>query len=62
MNLLVNGQLAGTLNFAVTSSWYETNSKVITRTVHLSPGSSAFSIACQTGNSCHINVWKIELK
>jgi hypothetical protein len=62
MSLLVNGRLAGTLNFAVTGSWYETHSLVTTANVQVPAGSSTFSIACQAGDSCHINVWKIELK
>jgi hypothetical protein len=61
MTLLVNGQLAGALNFAVTNSWSETNSKVTTTTVQVPSGSSTFAIACQADDSCHINVWEIEL-
>jgi hypothetical protein len=61
MTLLVNGHLAGVLDFAVTSSWYETNSKVTTTTVRVPSGVSTFAIACQVGDSCHINLWKIEL-
>jgi hypothetical protein len=62
MSLLVNGQFDGALNFAVTNSWYETNSKVTTTTVQVSSGSSTFAIACHADDSCHINVWEIELK
>ena len=62
MSLLVNGQLAGTLDFAVTGSWYETHSLVTTANVQIPAGSSTFTIACQASDSCHINVWKIELK
>jgi hypothetical protein len=61
MSLLVNGQLAGTLNFAITGSWYETYSLVSTASVQVPAGHSTFTIACQAGNSCHINVWKVEL-
>jgi hypothetical protein len=61
MTLLVNGHLAGALDFAVTSGWYETNSKVTTATVRVPSGVSTFAIACQAGDSCHINLWKIEL-
>lgn len=62
MSLLVNGQFAGTLNFPVTNDWYETNSKVTTTAVQVPSGSSTFVIACQAEDSCHINVWKIELR
>ena len=62
MSLLVNGQFDGPLNFAVTNSWYETNSKVTTTTVQVPSGSSTFAIACHADDSCHINVWEIELK
>ena len=62
MSLLVNGQFDGALNFAVTNSWYETNSKVTTTTVQVPSGSSTFAIACHADDSCHINVWEIELK
>ena len=61
MNLLVNGNFAGTLNFDVTSSWYETDSKSTTYSVQVPSGLSTFSIACQAGDSCHINLWKIKL-
>jgi hypothetical protein len=61
MSLLVNGQLAGTLNFAVTGSWYETYSLVSTASVQAPARHSTFTIACQVGDSCHINVWKVEL-
>ena len=62
MSLLVNGQFAGALNFAVTNGWYETNSKVTTTTIQVPSGSSTFVIACQADDSCHINVWEIELR
>ena len=62
MSLLVNGQFAGPLNFPVTNDWYETNSKVTTTAVQLPSGSSTLAIACHTDDSCHINVWKIELR
>jgi hypothetical protein len=62
MSLLVNGQFAGALNFAVTNGWYETNSKVTTTTVQVPSGSSTFAIACHANDSCHINVWEIELR
>ncbi len=61
MNLLVNGHLVGTLNFAVTSSWYETASDSTTASVQVPSGLSTFSIACQAGDSCHVNLWKIKL-
>jgi hypothetical protein len=62
MSLLVNGHLAGVLDFAVTNNWYETNSKVTTATVRASAGVSTFAVACEAGDSCHINLWKIELE
>ena len=62
MSLLVNGQFAGTLNFAVTNDWSETSSKVTTTAVQVPSGSSTFAIACHTDDSCHINVWEIELR
>ena len=62
MSLLVNGQFAGALNFAVTNGWYETNSKVTTTAGQVPSGSSTFVIACQADDSCHINVWEIELR
>ena len=61
MNLLVNGHLAGVLDFDVTSSWYETASKSTTASVQVPSGLSTFSIACQAGDSCHVNLWKIKL-
>ena len=61
MNLLVNGHLVGALNFAVTSSWYETASDSTTASVQVPSGLSTFSIACQAGDSCHVNLWKIKL-
>jgi hypothetical protein len=61
MTLLVNGHVARVLNFAVTSSWYESTSKVTTATVQVPAGVSTFAVACQAGDSCHINLWKIEL-
>jgi hypothetical protein len=54
MSLLVNGQLAGTLNFAVTGSWYETYSLVSTASVQVPAGHDTFTIACQAGDSRHI--------
>jgi hypothetical protein len=62
MSLLVNGQFAGALSFAVTNGWYETNSKVTTTAVQVPSGSSTFVLACQADDSCHINVWEIELR
>ncbi len=62
MSLLVNGQPTGTLDFAVTGSWYETHSLVTTANVQVPAGNSTFTIACQAGDSCHLNIWKIELK
>jgi hypothetical protein len=38
MSLLVNGQLAGTLNFAVTGSWYGTYSLVSAASVQVPAG------------------------
>jgi hypothetical protein len=61
MSLLVNGHLSGVLNFAVTSSWYETASDSTTASVEVPSGLSTFSIACQSGDSCHVNLWKIKL-
>jgi hypothetical protein len=61
MTLLVNGHTTGLLDFAVTGSWYETSSKVTTAVVQVPPGTSTFAIACQVGDSCHVNLWKIEL-
>ena len=61
MSLLVNGHLVGTLDFAVTSSWYETASQSTTASVQVPSGLSTFSIACQAGDSCHVNLWKIKL-
>ena len=62
MSLLVNGHVTGTLNFAVTYSWYETHSLVSTIAVQVPAGRSTLTIACHANDSCHINVWKIELK
>jgi hypothetical protein len=62
MTLLVNGHVTGTLNFAVTYSWYETHSLVSTIAVQVPAGKSTLTIACHANDSCHINVWKIELK
>jgi hypothetical protein len=62
MSLLVNGQFAGALNFAVTNGWLETNSNVTTIAVQVPSGSSTFAIACQADDSCHVNVWEIELR
>jgi hypothetical protein len=61
MNLLVNGNLVGVLDFAVTSSWYETASKSTIESVQVPSGLSTFAIACQSGDSCHVNLWKIKL-
>jgi hypothetical protein len=61
MTLLVNGHVSGLLDFAVTSSWYESASKETTASVQVPSGISTFAIACQAGDSCHINLWKIEL-
>jgi hypothetical protein len=62
MTLLVNGRVVGVLDFAVTSSWNETDSEVTAATVRIPSGISTFAIACQAGDSCHINLWKIELE
>lgn len=61
MSLLVNGHLTGTLNFAVTYSWYVTHSLVSSIAVEVPAGRSTLTVACQANDSCHINVWKIEL-
>jgi hypothetical protein len=53
MSLLVNGQFAGALSFAVTNG---------TTAVQVPSGSSTFVLACQADDSCHINVWEIELR
>ncbi len=61
MSLLVNGNLVGVLDFAVTSSWYETASKSTAESVQVPAGLSTFAIACQAGDTCHVNLWKIKL-
>jgi serine/threonine protein kinase len=61
LSLLVNGKPAGQVHFEVTASWSETDSKVTRIGVSTTGGTTHIALACTPGDTCHVNIWTIQL-